>query len=158
MASILYWQMPAQNPRSLSLPEMNSYKVRVVLSKSVYSKDGARLDVAASGFWGGRFECAFFDVRLFNPHAPSNRQLLSTCYRKQENIKKRAYKQRVREVKHGSFTPLVMSLTGGLGNAATVCYKRIPSLLSSKWDQPYSSTITWCKWYHVWFHAHACPA
>ena len=46
------------------------------------SEDGARLDVAASGFWGGHFEeKAFFVVRVFNPHAPSNQQSLPTCYR-----------------------------------------------------------------------------
>ena len=41
---------------------------------SAITEDGTRLDVAACGFWGGRFEHAFFDVRVFNPHAPSNRQ------------------------------------------------------------------------------------
>ena len=39
---------------------------------SANTKAGARLDVAACGFWGGRFDCAFFDVRVFNPHAHSN--------------------------------------------------------------------------------------
>ena len=113
---------------------------------SAITEDGARLEIAASGFWGGRFERAFFDMRIFNPHAPSNRQPLSTCYRKHKNIKKRAYEQRVREVEHSSFTPLlVISLIGGLGNTATVCYKRLASLLSSKWDQPYSSTIAWTR-------------
>ena len=111
---------------------------------SAIIEDGARLDVAASGLWGGRFERAFFDVRVFNPHAPSNRKPLPTCYRKHENLKKRAYEQRVRKVEHGSFTPLVMSLTGGLGNAATVCYRRLASL-SAKWDQPYSRTIAWIR-------------
>ena len=33
---------------------------------------------------------------------------------------KRGYEQRVREIEHGSFTPLVFSLTGGIGKAATV--------------------------------------
>ena len=33
----------------------------------------ARLDVAAGGVWGGRFEGTFIDVRVFNPMAPSNR-------------------------------------------------------------------------------------
>ncbi len=60
------------------------------------------------------------------------REPLPTCYRKHENIKKRAYEQRVWEVKHGSFTPLVMSLTGGLGNATKVCYKRLALMLASK--------------------------
>ena len=34
-------------------------------------EDGARLDVCAQGFWGNR-QSAFFDVRFFNPLAPSN--------------------------------------------------------------------------------------
>ena len=38
--------------------------------------DGARSDIAADGFWGGRFEQTFFDVRVFNPHTPT----LSSCY------------------------------------------------------------------------------
>ena len=29
-------------------------------------------DIAAKGVWGGTFERAYFDVRVFNPHA-SNR-------------------------------------------------------------------------------------
>ena len=54
----------------------------------------------------------------------------------------RAYEQRVREVEHGSFTPLVMSLTGGCGNAASVAYKRLASMLAEKRDQPYSTTLS----------------
>ena len=65
--------------------------------------------------------------------------------KKHENIKKRAYEQRVREIEHVSFTPLVMSLTGGLGNAATICYKRLASLLASKHEQAYCSTMTWLR-------------
>jgi len=34
--------------------------------------DGARLDIKASGFWGGWFQSSFFDVRIFNPYAPLN--------------------------------------------------------------------------------------
>ena len=92
------------------------------------------------GFGGGRFERAFFDVRVFNPHAPTNRQpQLSSCYRRHENAKKRVYDQRIREVEHNSFVPLVMSVTGGLGRIATTTYKRLASMLSSKWNQPYST-------------------
>ena len=79
-------------------------------------EDGARLDIAANGFWGGRYERTFIDVRIFNPHAPSNRNSdLATCYRKHERSKKRAYEQRVREVEHASFTPLVLSASGVMG-------------------------------------------
>ena len=73
-------------------------------ARSANNQDGARLDIAANGFWGSRYERTFFDVRVFNPHALSNRH--SRCYRKHELEKKRHYEQRVREVEQASFTPL----------------------------------------------------
>ena len=70
-------------------------------------------------------EKTFFDVRVFNPHATSNRnQTSSACYRKHEKEKKRAYAQRILEVEHSSFTPLVFSATGGIGRETTCFYKR----------------------------------
>ena len=68
----------------------------VLNGASAITDDGARLDIAANGFWGGRRERAYFDVGVFNPYVPSNRQPLAACYRKHENIKNRAYEQRVR--------------------------------------------------------------
>ena len=109
-------------------------------------QDGARLDVAADGFWGSRFERAFFDVRTFNPYAPSNRRsTLQTVYRTHENIKKRAYDQRIREVEHGTFSPLVFSCTGGMSRAATATYKRLAALIAEKRDEPYSTTMGWIR-------------
>ena len=113
---------------------------------SAITTDGARLDIAANSFWGGSFERAYFDVRVFNPHAPFNRQQsLASTYKTHERLKIRAYEQRVREVEHGSFTPPIMSATGGCGKAANVRYKRLASLLAPKWDQPYSLTLAWMR-------------
>ena len=53
--------------------------------------------------------------------------------------------QRIREIENASFTPLVLSATGGLAVEATVFYKRLASLLAMKWDQPYSSTLSWLR-------------
>ena len=48
------------------------------------------------------------------PNAPSNSSgSLSTAYKKHEDIKKRAYGQRIRDVEGGVFTPLAFSTTGG---------------------------------------------
>ena len=106
---------------------------------SSITEDGARLNIAANGFWGSRFERAYFDVRVFNPLTPSNRQQnLASTYKKHERSKIRGYEQRVREIEHGSFTPLVMSVTGGVGKAASIFYKRLASMLADKWDHPYS--------------------
>ena len=48
----------------------------------------ARLDIAANGVWGGRFEKTYFDVRVFNPYAKTNMETsLMKTYRRQENDK-----------------------------------------------------------------------
>ncbi|KAL5460543.1 hypothetical protein EMCRGX_G033995 [Ephydatia muelleri] len=62
-----------------------------------------------------------------------------------ENEKKRKYDKRIREVEHASFTPLILSCTGGLGPQATTSYKHLASLLSAKWNQAYSLTIMWLR-------------
>ena len=114
------------------------------------SAEGAILDIAASGFWGGRRKRMFIDVRVLNLFAPSNnsRQMsLDKCFLKHEKEKKRAYEQRVREVEHASFVPLVMSATGGMAREATNFYNRLVSvsLLTEKWDQTYSETLHWLR-------------
>ena len=81
--------------------------------RSAITEDGARLDVAMYGFWGGRFEKAFVDVRVFNPSAQSNRHgSLSSVYRRHEQEKRRCYDE---IVEHATFTPLVLTTTGGMG-------------------------------------------
>ena len=85
-------------------------------------------------------------MRILNPLAPSNRnQGLSGMYRVHERAKKRAYEQRVREVEHSSFTPLVLSATGGMGNEALAFYRRLASLLAEKHDSHYSTTLGWLR-------------
>ena len=108
--------------------------------------DGARLDIRAQGFWGDRHRRAFFDVRVFYPNAPSYRNLqLGSVYRRHEKEKKRSYEDRVREVEHGSFTPLVFSTSGGMGTLATTAYKRLASLISCKKNQPYNRVMAWLR-------------
>ena len=59
--------------------------------------------------------------------------------------KKRAYDQRVREIEHGSFSPLVFSTTGGMGTTATVVYRRLASLISEKYGKPYNKSMQWIR-------------
>ena len=127
-------------------PHLQSLSGESMSHRSAITDNGARLDIAVHGFWGGRFEKAFIDVRVFNPCARSNRQVsLASVYRRHELEKKRQYEQRVREVEHSTFTPLVMSATGGMGKAATTFYKRLASMLSEKNDAPYSETLRWIR-------------
>ncbi len=127
-------------------PDLQPVHENVSLGASVNSTDGARLDIAVNGFWGGRYETTFLDVRIFNPYADSNRSTsLTTTYLKHENEKRRTYESRVREVEHASFTPLVMSATGGMAKQATVFYKHLASLLADKRDTSYSATMNWLR-------------
>ena len=114
--------------------------------KSANGEVGARLDVAAQNFWGKDNQTAYFDVRVFNPFAQSyTNSSLSKCYRKHELDKKREYEERIREIEHGSFSPLVFSTAGGMGPIATTVYKRIASLIAEKRQEPYSTTLFWLR-------------
>ena len=106
---------------------------------------GARLDIAASGFYGGRFERTFFDVRVFNPLAQSNQFPLARCYRRHEAEKRRMYGARVREVERASLVPFVMTCVGGYGPAATATTQRLAALIAEKEDQQYSAVIGWLR-------------
>ena len=114
--------------------------------KTANSDDDARADISAQGFWGNKRQLAFFDVRVFNPNAPSCcNSSMASVYSRHENEKRRAYQQRIIEVEHGFFTPLVFSANGGMGPTATVTYKRITSLLAEKRAEPYPKTIGWLR-------------
>ena len=110
--------------------------------RSTNTEEGARLDIKAQNFWDKSKQSTFFDVRIFNSHAPVNcTSSTDAYYRRHEREKRRAYEQSVLEVEHGTFTPLVLSTSGGWGLSATVAFKTLAGLISEKYDQPYSSTL-----------------
>ena len=109
-------------------------------------EDGARLDIMAQGFWGGDKVRAFFDVRVFNPFAHTyQNQSLTATFHKHEQEKRRAYDQRIREVEHSYFSPLVFTSSGGMGPTAKVVYKKLASMLAMKQNRPYSQTMDWLR-------------
>ena len=127
-------------------PDLQPLSGETLARATSITQDGACLDIAANGFWGGRHQRTFLDVRIFNPHTKSySRTPLSACYRMHENTKKRAYEQRILKVEHASFTLLVFSASGGLAKEATYFYKHLASRLAEKRDQPYSCTMNWLR-------------
>ena len=105
----------------------------------------ARLDIHARGVWE-RQRSAFFDVRVFHPNAASYRDLSpKQIYRQHENEKKRKYATRVLEIEQGTFTPLVFSTTGGMGEECQRFHRRLAELLASKKGEDYSATISWIR-------------
>ena len=102
-------------------------------TRSNESKE-ARLDLSVRGFWQ-RGERAFFDVRIFNPFAPTHvNKDLNSVFRSNEKEKKRSYGRRVVEVEHGSFTPLVFTPYGGYGFETTKAIAVLINKLSEKRD------------------------
>ena len=102
--------------------------------------------MSADDLWGRDRSRAYFDVSVVCPFAQSHRNTsMSQCYRKNELEKKRCYEQRIREIEHGSFSPLVFSTSGGMGPTATTVYKRIASMMAQKQDKPYSRSLHWIR-------------
>ena len=127
-------------------PHLQTLSGEVMNLRSANRDDEARLDISECGVWGGRFERTFFDVRVFNPSARSNRLApIPAVYRKHGKEKKRSYEQRVRDVEHTSFTPLVMSATGGMAPIAATFYSRLASMISEKKGMPYHQIIGWIR-------------
>ena len=55
--------------------------------KTASVEDGGCTDICAQGFCGDRQQLAFFDIRVFNPHAPScGNSSLPSLYRRHEGI------------------------------------------------------------------------
>ena len=72
--------------------DLQEITTKTMTKRTANTAEGARLDIAASGFLGGRRERMFIDIRVFNPFAPSNRQMsLDKCFLMHEKEKKRAY-------------------------------------------------------------------
>ena len=73
--------------------------------RTANTDEQARLDVSARGVWT-RGSKAFFNVRVFNPLAPSYRnQSLSVAHKSNENEKKRKYRERIQNVQSQNSEP-----------------------------------------------------
>ena len=87
-----------------------------------------------------------FLERVFNPNA--NRyvnQSLKKIHEINEKEKKRAYNERVQEIEHDSFTPIVMSATGSMTRECSKFYSRLSEMIAEKRDQPYSVITSWIR-------------
>ena len=113
--------------------------------RSTNIQPDARADIRVRGFWTDSRN-AFFDTRVFYPHAQSYQsRTLPSLFRAFEAEKKREYGERIVEVEHGSFTPLVFSSCGGMGAEATVVVKKLASALSVKRHESYSRVVAWVR-------------
>ena len=98
----------------------------------------ALVDIAARGFWISS-QRAFFDIRVFNPMARRHgSQALNKACKINKREKKVKYNERILEVKHGSFAPLVMTALGGMGREASKFYSHISESIAQKRKEQYN--------------------
>ena len=116
-----------------------------VFQRSVNTSENARVDIAARSIWI-RGQRAYFDVRVFNPLARTYRDhSLRKAYEKNEMEKKRHYNERILQIEHGSFTPLIFSTTGGMGREASTFYSKVAEKIAEKRDITKSEAVTFIR-------------
>ena len=104
--------------------------------------DNSHPDIRARGVWRPA-QNAYFDVRLTNVNAESQKHLtVQTILMKHEREKKRAYNNRIMNVEHGTFTPLVFSLTGGEGPETSTFHKYIARKIADKTEEKYENVLS----------------
>ena len=113
--------------------------------KSVNTSEEARLDIKGKGFWQ-KGETAFFDVRVTHVNSKSSNNLKTAqTFRRHKEAKKREYLDRMLEVEHDSFTPLIFGTNGGFGQECSKFLKELARKLSEKTDNDYGNVITWLR-------------
>ncbi len=122
-------------------PGLQKVTNNVKLSPGTNRADNARLDISARGIFSSN-EATFFDVRITNPNAPSNRaKSLMDIYKKNEKEKMSSYNDRVLQVEKASFVPLVYTTTGGMSIQCEKTHKRMAELIAEKRNERYSDVM-----------------
>ena len=89
---------------------------------------------------------AFFDVRVFNPFAKAyNNTKIDAAFDLNEKKKKVEYNQRMIDIEHGSFTPLVLSAYGGFGRETERFMSKLICKIAEKKDMPMSVVANYIR-------------
>ena len=87
--------------------------------------DDARVDIRGRGVWRP-CQNAFFDVCVTNTNcATQKNSSTAAVFKQNENKKKNKYNDRIMNVEHGTFTPLVFTVNGSAGPEAETFHKQI---------------------------------
>ena len=108
--------------------------------------ENARLDVSGIGIWGP-MQKTFLDIRVMHPNSPTyvNKDIIAQVYKTHEREKKRTYNERIIQVEKGSFTPIVVSTFGGMGQEAERYHKRLAELIAEKRNEAYSHVVNYVR-------------
>ena len=124
-------------------PQLQALSGEKFKYKSANKEADARSDIKCCGFWTEKRQ-AYFDVKVVSPFARSYSNLTTAAlYSKAEKAKIAEYGERIRQVEHGDFTPLVFTCSGGLAPQSSMMVKRLAEKLSTKQNLSYSVVSGW---------------
>ena len=104
----------------------------------------ARANIRVRGFWTqGRN--AFFDTRVSTLTREAIGPNPSSRFFRKWRERKKEYRERINEIEHASFTPLVFSACGGMDKEASVVVKRLAGDLATKRNESYSQVVGWMR-------------
>ena len=114
--------------------------------KSANNTDNeARSDIKCCGFWS-KLRQAYFDVKVVSPFARSNAHLEpAQLFKMAERAKIREYKERILNVEHADFNPLVFTCSGGMAPQCHLVIKRLAEKLSQKQNLQLSVVSGWLR-------------
>ena len=126
-------------------PKIQSLESENFHNKTTTTEDDARLNIKANGLWGGRFSRTIFDVKILNPHAKPCPKTISEDYKYHGSVKTLKYQQRILDVGHISFVPLIFACTGGEAPGSTKTIQKLAEKLSQKRNDSYSDTMNFIR-------------
>ena len=89
---------------------------------------------------------AFFDIKVVSPYARSYvHQSSKALYTSAEKAKEREYPERIRNVEHADFNPLVFTTAGGMGPQYHLVVKRLATAISDRRDIANSVVAGWLR-------------
>jgi len=126
-------------------PQLQELSGEVFGYKSANKEADARSDIKCCGFWSSKRQ-AYFDVKVVSPFARSYaRYKPAQLFKMAENAKIREYRERIREVEHADFNPLVFTCTGGMAPQCHLVLKRLAEHMSKKQNLPHSKVSGWLR-------------
>ena len=82
---------------------------------------------------------AFIDVRVTNPGAATKAQTsIEKILEKHKREKMRAYNEKIMNVEQGNFTPLVLTILGGMDQENEKYHKYLADKIATKIEDEYS--------------------
>ena len=118
---------------------------KIFNKKTANIRGDARLDIRTRGFWR-EGQNAFFDVRITNAECDSQvNSTVQSVLRKNEQDKKREYNQRVMDIEHGTFTPLVFTTSGAMGFECSKYHKTLAEKMSRKNGEKYEDVMRYIR-------------